>query len=162
MPSSSQPSPIEDFLAQRRIAFVGVSREERDFSRGLFRELKRRGYDMVPVHPGARWIGGEPCFARVQEVDPPPGAVFVMTPASVAEQVVRDCAEAGVTRIWLHQGAGVGSVSPGAVALCRERGIRVVPGACPYMFLPEAAFFHRWHGGLLRLLGRHPEGRSAA
>ena len=163
MPSPSQPSPIADFLARRRIAFVGVSRDEKDFSRGLFRELRRRGYDAVPVHPHAASIDGERCFARVQDVSPPVDGVFVMTPAASSERVVRDSAEAGVRRIWLHRGAGAGSVSPAALALCRERGISVVPGACPYMFLPETAFFHRLHGGLLRLLGRHPDRhRSAA
>jgi len=40
-----------DFLAQRRIALVGVSRDPRDLSRALFRELRGRGYDVVPVHP---------------------------------------------------------------------------------------------------------------
>ena len=42
-----------EFLAQRRIALVGVSRNPRDLSRTLFRELRRRGYDVVPVNPDA-------------------------------------------------------------------------------------------------------------
>ena len=44
---------IDDFLALKRIAVVGVSHEPKDFSRLLFRELKQRGYDLVPVHPRA-------------------------------------------------------------------------------------------------------------
>ena len=42
---------INDFLAQKRIAMVGISREPRNFSVSLFQELCRRGYDMVPVNP---------------------------------------------------------------------------------------------------------------
>ncbi len=45
---------IEDFLAQKRIAMVGVSRHPKDFSADLFQELRRRGYDMVPVNPKVR------------------------------------------------------------------------------------------------------------
>ena len=49
--------PIERaraFLATRRFAVVGVSRNEKDFSRYLLRELLARGYDAVPVNPADR------------------------------------------------------------------------------------------------------------
>ncbi len=39
------------FLASGRIALVGVSRDPREFSRYLFRELLARGIDAVPVSP---------------------------------------------------------------------------------------------------------------
>jgi predicted CoA-binding protein len=42
---------IEDFLAQKRIAMVGVSRETPSISASLFKELFRRGCDVVPVNP---------------------------------------------------------------------------------------------------------------
>ena len=38
---------IEDFLAQKRIAMIGVSHNPKDFSADLFQELRLRGYDMV-------------------------------------------------------------------------------------------------------------------
>ena len=42
---------IRDFLAQKRIAVVGVSHDPKDFSRGLLRTLRERGYDAVAVNP---------------------------------------------------------------------------------------------------------------
>ena len=47
---------IRDFLAQKRFAFIGVSRQPKDFSRALFPRIPSRGYEPVPVHPevGAR------------------------------------------------------------------------------------------------------------
>ena len=38
---------IRDFLSLKRIAVVGVSRNPKDFTRSLFREFVRRGYDVV-------------------------------------------------------------------------------------------------------------------
>ncbi len=137
---------INDFLAQKRVAVVGVSGNPKDFSRKLFRELRRRGYSVVAVNPHASRVGGQPCFARVQDIVPPVDAALLMTPPDVTEQVVRDCAEAGITRIWMHRGTGQGAVSPSAIAFCEKRGIRVVPGYCLYMFLPKAGFIHRLHG----------------
>jgi hypothetical protein len=68
-----------------------------------------------------------------------------MTSAAVTESVVRDCADAGVARVWLFRGGAKGSVSEEAVQFCNERGIAVVPGECPLMFLPGTGFIHRVH-----------------
>jgi predicted CoA-binding protein len=150
-----------DFLGQRRIALVGVSRDPRDLSRTLFRELRGRGYDVVPVHPTLDSADGVACARRLQDVQPPVDGALLMTPPAATDQVVRDCAEAGVTRVWMHRGAGRGAVSPTAVSYCHEHGIAVVDGACPFMFLPGAGFVHRTHGFFARLFGRHPARRAA-
>jgi len=139
-----------EFLAQRRLAVVGVSRDPKDFSRTLFQELRKRGYDLVPVNPAGGEIEGRPVVPRVQDIRPPVEGALVMTGRFASEQVVRDCAEAGIPRVWLHRGIGPGAVSPSAVDVCRQRGIQVVEGECPYMFLPGASFFHRAHGFLRR------------
>ncbi len=152
----STASPVAGFLALRRIAFVGLSRNPRDFSRALFRDWAARGYDLVPVHPSMAEAEGRPCYARVQDVPGGVEGVFVMTSPSAAEQVLRDAADAGVRRAWLHRGAGQGAVSAAALAVARERGLEVVAGACPYMFLPGAGAVHRFHGFVLKLLGRRP------
>src|SRR3954469_17705851 len=91
---------VRDFLAQKRFAFVGVSRQPKDFSRTLFREFQARKYEPVPVHPEASEIEGVRCFPRISEIQPPVDAVLIMTPPSVANVVVRECVEAGIKRIW--------------------------------------------------------------
>jgi len=116
---------------------------------------------VVPVHPVLDSVDGVPCARRLQDVRPPVDGALLMTPPAATELVVRDCAEAGVARVWLHRGAGRGAVSPAAVAYCREHGIAVVEGACPFMFLPAAGLVHRTHGFFARLFGRHPAQRTA-
>ena len=152
---------VEDFLAQKRIAIIGISRNPADFSVKLFEELCRRGYDMIPVNPGAQQIGGRRCFARVQDIRPPVEAVLLMTSPKVTETIVRDCAAIGIPRVWMYRAGGRGSISHRAVAFCQEQGIRVVPGQCPLMFLPNAGTIHRLHGLIRRLTGRYPR-RAAA
>ena len=147
---------INDFLGQKRIAFVGASRNPRDFSRALFREFSRRGYDLVPVHPNAAEIEGRRAFQRVQQIDPPVDGVLVMTSAPAAREVVRDCAEAAVPRVWLYRAAGEGAMSREAVEFCQGRGIRVVPGYCPFMFWKDSGFVHKLHWLFVKLSGRYP------
>jgi hypothetical protein len=147
---------IDDFLGQKRIAMVGVSREPRSFSITLFEELCRRGYDVVPVNPNTPEVLGRRCFARVQDIQPPVDGAMLMTSPAVTDTVVSDCAEAHILRVWMFRAAGKGAVSVRAVAFCRERGITVIPGQCPFMFLPDAAGFHRFHGFLRKITGRYP------
>ena len=147
---------IHDFLAQKRIAVAGVSREAKDFSRALFRELRDRGYDVVPVNPEAREIESRPCFARVQDISPPVNAVLLMTPPALTDTLVRDCAAAGVTRVWMYRAAGRGAVTPEAVRFCESNGISVIPGECPFMFLSGGQWIHRVHGFLRKIVGSYP------
>ncbi len=147
---------IQEFLGRKRFAVVGVSRNPRDFTRGLFRELRQRGYDAVPVNPGLSEVEGVACFHSVTEVSPPVEAALLMTSSAVTPQVVRECAQAGVRQVWMHRAGGAGAVNPEAVEFCRSNGMALVEGECPYMFLPEAAFFHRFHGFCRKLFGGYP------
>ena len=150
---------IEDFLAQKRIAMVGISRQPQSFSLMLFKELCRRGYDVIPVNPQTPNVLGQTCFARVQDIQPPVEAALLMTSPEVTERIVADCAEAGIRRVWMYRAGGKGAVSPKAIAFCREHEIQVVPGECPYMFLPTGGI-HRLHGFFRKITGRFPHHRD--
>jgi|SRR5579872_1057599 len=148
---------IEDFLAHKRFAMVGISREAKDFSVSLFEELCRRGYDVVPVNPNTPNVLGKSCYARVQDIHPPVEAALLMTSPAHTEAVVADCAAAGIRKIWMYRAAGSGAVSEKAVEYCREHGMEVIPGECPFMFLPQAGGVHRLHGFFRRITGKFPK-----
>jgi len=147
---------IQDFLGQKRFAIVGVSRSPKDFSRTLLREFRERGYDAVPVNPEVRVIDGRPCFARLHEIEPPVGAALLMTPPALTDKIVRECAEAGVKRVWMYRATGQGAVSAEAVKFCEANGISVIAGECPMMFLSGGAWFHRFHGWVKKIAGSYP------
>lgn len=137
---------ISDFLAQKRFAMVGLSRNPKEFSRRLFTTLRQRGYDVVPVCTCMEEIDGVMCFASITEIDlPVQGAMLLTTPAETGNIVV-ECYEAGITRVWMHSLEGIGSVNPLAIDFCMRAGIAVVPGFCPTMFLPEARIPRHLHG----------------
>jgi len=137
---------IADFLGRKRIAVVGVSTESNHFSRAMFREFIKRGYDAIPVNPRAESIEGRRCYAALQDIAPRPEAALIMTPATQTDRVVGFCAECGVDSIWMYRApGGPGAVSKTAVEFCHENGIHVIPGECPFMFFPKAGF-HGMHG----------------
>ena len=135
-------------LAGKQVALVGVSRNEKDFTRMVLRELSKRGCQVVPVNPAAAGteLDGRRAFARVADVSPPvDGAIFFTAPGQTAA-AVEEALAAGVRRIWLHRGGGPGASSPAALAACRAAGVEPITDLCPFMAFPDAGWFHRLHG----------------
>ncbi len=147
---------VEDFLEQKRLALVGVSRKPEDFSRKLFCELRNRGYDVVAVNPFADEIDGQPCFAYLKDVHPPVDGALLMTSPEASERVVQECVAAGIRRVWMYRAGGAGAVSSQAVRFCESHSISVIPGECPLMFLPQGSWFHRLHGVVRKITGKYP------
>lgn len=147
---------IDEFLAQPRLGFVGVSRDPKAFSASVYRELRDHGHDLVPVNPGADVIEGDACCRRVADLPADIDSVLVMVPADRAADVVRDCVDRGVRRVWLHRGVGPSSVSVEAVELCAAAGVTCIDGACPLMFVEPTGLVHRIHRTGRRLTGRLP------
>jgi uncharacterized protein len=160
MTSATSLDTIDSFLAGHRIALVGASRDPKDFTRAVMRDLLGHGYDVVPVNPAASddrvEIEGRRVYRRLREVPGTIDGALVMTPASSTLAVARDALDARVPRVWMHRGIGTGAVDEDAVALLRERGVEVVAGECPFMFVGHPSGGHRWHGLLRKLLGRYP------
>jgi len=154
---------IDAFWTLKRLAIVGVSRDSKHFSSAIWRELRDRRYDVVPVNPNAPEIDGRRSYARVQDIEPAVDGVVILTPSSATEQVVRDCIEAGVKHIWMHRGAGggPGAVSPAGVALAESAGIDVIDGQCPFMFLPGTPFFHGIHAFIKKVNRSYPRQGTA-
>lgn len=153
----SERQDIDAFLACKRIAFVGVSTNEKHFSRAVMRELVAHGIDVVPVHPGVAQIDGRRAFARVPEIDAKVEGALIMTPASASAAVIADCARAGVRRVWLHRGVGPGAASEESLVAARAHDMIVVADRCPLMFLDKhLGQPHRLHAGIVKLLRQYP------
>jgi predicted CoA-binding protein len=138
---------IQEFLQQRHIAVVGVSRNTQDFANAVYRRLSEDGHVLYPVNAAAEWaeIEGDPSYPSLADIPGPIDGVLVMVPAERAAEVVEDAIHLGVPRIWLHKGIGRGSVSTDAVGLARLHGVKLVAGACPLMFLEPVGGVHWLH-----------------
>lgn len=143
---------VEGFLAQRRIAVVGVSRGGKKFGNLAYRALRERGYSVVPIHPEAESLEGDVCAPSLGALPEPVGGVLVVVPPAAAEKVVDEAAAAGIRHVWLQQG----SSSAKAVEIARERGMNVVAGECIMMFTEPVKSIHGFHRWLWKVLGKLP------
>jgi uncharacterized protein len=155
----------EEFLAQKRIAVAGVSRDPKQPANLIYRRLRDTGHEVFAVNPNAAEVEGDACYAAVTQIPDGVDGVVVVTPADAAPTVVADCVAAGVPRVWLHRGMGPGSSSEEAVAACRRHGIAVIPGGCPNMFGATSDPGHRCMLRVLQVTGkvaRRVEGATPA
>ena len=146
----------EEFLAQKRLAVAGVSRDSKQPANLIYRRLRDTGHEGVAVNPIAESVEGDPCFAHVTDVPGHLDGVVVVTSIDVAANVAADCVAADVPRVWFHRGLGAGSASPEAIDMCRERGIEVISGGCPNMFGATSDPAHRSMLRVLQITGKVP------
>jgi hypothetical protein len=132
------------FLAKRRIAVTGVSRQ-RDGHGGnvVYQRLRDRGYEVFAVNPNADEVEGDPCYHDLKSIPGGVEAVVIGTRPELAEDTMRECVELGITNVWMHRGPGGGSVSAEATEYGRRQGATVIDGGCPLMFGPTADVGHK-------------------
>ena len=140
---SNIPGPIEKFLSGKRIAIAGVSRHADVAANAVFKKLQRSGYEPFAVNPNADEVEGARCYRTVADIPGKIDGVIVATHPRVSADVVRQCAEHGIDRVWFHRSIGEGSVSAEAVKECTRLGIEPIVGGCPLMFCEPVDLGHK-------------------
>ena len=160
MTARSLDTRVHDFLAQKRIAVAGVSRDTGGHPAAnlIYRRLKQTGHEVIPVNPHMQTFDGDRCYADLRSIPGGVDGVMIVTRPETTEQIVHDCLDARVSRVWMHQSLGKSSssVSPAAVEYCREHGISVIAGACPMMYGDGVDVGHACMRWLLKLTGGLP------
>ena len=149
---------IKNFLAQKRLAVAGVSRNPKGSAANLiYHKLRETGYEVFPINPYAEMIAGERCYPNLKTISPTVEGVVIATRPEIAEQIVHECAEIGVSRVWMHRSFGAGSLSEAAVKFCHEHRIAVIAGGCPLLFCPPVDFGHKCMRWILKATGGLPK-----
>jgi uncharacterized protein len=146
-----------DFLAAKRVAITGVSRKPQGHgSNVVYQRLRQRGYQVFAVNPSADKVEGDICYHDLRSVPGGVDWVVIGTNPETAETTMRECADLGIRRVWMHRGPGAGSVSHSAAEYGRQHGITVIEGGCPCMFDPAADPGHKAMRFVLTLTGNVP------
>jgi predicted CoA-binding protein len=138
---------VTEFLSGKRFALIGASRNPKHFSASVATGFTDHGYDIVRVNRHGD-------VASVADITGPVDGAVIMLTGDAALDALRECTDAGITRIWLFKGIGSpGATSPAATEWCERHGITVVDGACPPMYLQPTGAIHRFHRGIRRWRG---------
>ena len=114
-------------------AVVGLSQNQRRVAHGIAGFLQRHGKRIVPVHPLAHTVHGEPGYASLADIPFPVDVVDVFVRSELAGAVVEDALAIGARGIWLQ----LGVVDEAAYARARAQGVDIVVDTCPAIEWPR-------------------------
>ncbi|MDX1617200.1 MAG: CoA-binding protein [Balneolaceae bacterium] len=137
------PESVERFLQGKRFAVAGVSRSGDVAANAVYKKLKNSGYEVYPVNPNADEVEGDRCYPDIASIPAKIDGVVIGTNPKVSADIVRQSAEAGISRVWFHRSNGQGSISQEAIDECGRLGIEPITGGCPLMFIEPVDVAHK-------------------
>jgi predicted CoA-binding protein len=129
MDKNAMQELIKEFMAQKKYAVVGASDNPDKYGNKIVKNLKARGYEVFPVNPRLKEVEGLACYKTISDIPCVVDVVDFVVPPAVTEEVLKQCKESGLTRIWLQPG----SESEKAIEYCRESNMSVVYNVCVMM-----------------------------
>jgi len=148
---------VEDFLSNKKMVMIGMSRNPKDYTRNLSRDLALRGYEIIPVNPNASEINGKKCFSNIAEVDEKVDAVLIFTKGETLSVNLDEAINKGIKHIWLNFDKPLTPELKGKVEKYGEQGVNIIHGFCPYMFIENPQFFHKLHRFFAKRFGQFPK-----
>lgn len=145
-------SQIDAFLSAGSIAIAGVSSDDKKFGRIVYNELKKKGYDVLPVNPNGAIIDGIQCYGDVTELPDEVESLLIITPQTETDRVLEKAINKGIKNIWVQQFSDTSDT----LKVAEEYNREIIHKKCIFMFAEPVTGFHKFHRTLLGLLGRLP------
>ncbi|MFE9044455.1 CoA-binding protein [Streptomyces sp. NPDC012421] len=114
-------------------AIVGLSSNRERAAYGVAAVLQRFGKRIVPVHPKAETVHGEPGYASLADIPFPVDVVDVFVNSDLAGAVADEAREIGAKAVWFQ----LGVVDEGAYARTTDAGLDMVMDRCPAIEIPR-------------------------
>ena len=87
------------------IAVVGATDDPRKYGSVIYRDLKSKGYRVVPVNATRATVDGEPAYPDLGDLPASPDIVNIVVPPDQTLRVLRRCTELGLDNVWVQPGA---------------------------------------------------------
>ena len=117
---------IKEFMAQKRFAIVGATDDTNKYGHEIFKNLKRRGYEVYPVNPRLKELEGTKCYPSLSDIPVKVDVVDFVVPPEITQEILKECKRLGFERIWLQPG----SESEAAITYCLDNNLKVVHSVC--------------------------------
>ena len=142
---------IAAFREEGRLALVGVSSKKSKFGNSIFKALKQRGLEVLPVHRTLAEIEGQKCYRSIGELPAGIESLVICTHGPEASLLIGEARSKGIKRIWFQQGADYSLATRAA----READIDYVTGKCILMYAGRVTGIHAVHRFFAKLVGRY-------
>lgn len=140
---------IKKFTDKKEYALIGISRDEKKFSRHVYKELSAKGVKMYPVNPRMDDLNGNKVYKSISELPKEVTHALVLTPKAQTAAVLEEGINHGITNFWIQQGAETTE----AIEIARKNNVDFVYKACIMMYSEPVQSIHKFHKVLAKLFG---------
>ena len=88
-----------------RIALIGASNDPSKFGNRIYRNLRNKGYNIIPINPKEKKIEGDKAYASIDMMDSLPDIVNFVVPPQIAIKVAQKAIDLGITYLWFQPGS---------------------------------------------------------
>ena len=128
----ADPTVIERLLRDAAVwAVVGLNDNASRPAHRVARILQKHGKRIIPVHPSAVTVHGEPGFASLSAIGRPVDVVDCFVSSERVGAVVEEAIAIGAQAVWLQ----LGVIDDAAAARALAAGWYVVMNRCPAIVL---------------------------
>ncbi|MCP5061403.1 MAG: CoA-binding protein [Ignavibacteriae bacterium] len=143
---------VDEFLSYKNIAIVGVSRKSSKFGNTIYKELKKKEFNVFGVNPNLENIEGDKCYKNLTELKGKIDAVVNVVSPNETLSVVKEANSIGVNNVWMQQGSELDE----AINYCKENGMNEISKECILMFAEPVRSIHSLHKWIWKLFGKLP------
>lgn len=108
------------------VAVVGATDAPGKYGGIIYRDLKAKGFRVVPVNPTRPTVDGDPTVASLADLEEVPDIVNIVVPPRRTLRVLEDAAALGDVAVWIQPGAADDAVR----RRVQELGLPVLIDAC--------------------------------
>ena len=143
---------IDRFLTCKKFAIAGVSRNKHKFGNTIFKELRKKNFDIVPVSPNMESFEGEKCYRSVKDLPADVEALIIVTKPEASLIIVKEAVDKGIRNIYLQQGAQNKEI----IEYAEKNGVNLISKNCILMFADPSGI-HKFHERISKFFGFYPK-----
>ena len=110
-----------------RIALIGASNDPSKFGNRIYRNLRNKGYNIIPINPKEKKIEGDKAYASIDMMDSLPDIVNFVVPPQIAIKVAQKAIDLGITHLWFQPGSESDELEE---LLRKNHGIKYLINSC--------------------------------
>lgn len=89
----------------KKIALVGATPDPKKYGNIILKDLKTKGFEVIPVNPRYEQIDNLKCFKSVKELPEDVDVIVFVVPPKIGLQVAKDAINSGFRKLWFQPGA---------------------------------------------------------
>lgn len=127
MTGDTTEAVIDQILALKTWAVVGLSNNAERAAYGVASLLQRKGHRIIPVHPKAETVHGEQGYASLSAIPFPIDVVDLFVNSNLAGAVIDEAIIIGAKAVWLQ----LNVIDEDGLERAKKAGLLAVMDHCP-------------------------------